>query len=76
MSDFESRFTVTLRCNKKISDKRMSAAISHAIYGALDADIPGTEYLNGTIVEYSGVTVEPAAVSSGAPPSPRPISGS
>lgn len=69
----EATFEVTLRCKKKIDPERMSAAIQAALNGAMDADIDGSEYLNGTVVEYQGITVTPNGVAS--PTKQRGLSG-
>jgi len=47
----EAKFRVTMQCTRRISPHRLASAIQVALNAALDADIPGTECLVGTIVD-------------------------
>lgn len=47
----EAQFRVTLQCTRRISPHRLASAIQVALNAALDADIPGTECLVGTILD-------------------------
>ncbi len=55
----EAEFRVTMRGTKRINLDRMASAIQTALTATMDADIEGTDYLNGSMVEYDGITVTP-----------------
>ena len=56
----EAQFSVTMQCKRRINPHRLASAIQVALNAALDADIPSTECLVGTIVD--GIDVKPVDV--------------